>query len=973
MTASTTVAGIDARPESAAATGAARPSDVGILAMEVYFPATYVDQRDLEQFDGVPEGKYTKGLGQDEMSFTGDREDPNSIALTVVAQLLEKYRIDPQEIGRVEVGTETLVDKSKSTKTVLMQLFEPSGNTDIEGVTTVNACYGGTAALLNAVAWVESSAWDGRFAIVVATDIAVYARGPARPTSGCGAIAMLVGAHAPLVVESRTRATHASHIWDFYKPDPAHEFPTVDGRHSQSCYLRALDDCYLRFCDKNERLARDTKQQPFGVTSMDFAVFHSPYNKLVQKSFSRLFFLDARRRPTPLSDDDKLAPWKATPLEDTYTDRTLDLTTRELSDAVYRRMAQPCHAASKKVGNCYTASVYFNLANVVAQQGAALRGKRVLVFSYGSGSMASMFEIRAAEREGSDGRFSLATIAATLDIDTRLAKRTRRSAEDFSRYMDLREQFHGRKSVQPVQPVADLFPGTFYLEEIDDKFQRKYARKPTSDVDNNVAATAPAKQSSSAVSVYVSGVSVVLPGPTARRLSGGAALEQLLRGDNCIEQLPPQAVNDLLARGLVQLRKTRTNDGETTVQRCPVTAREQSIQVAAVARPVDLVAEYQLSPAIVDAMDDATRLAVAAGLDAMQRAGLVRGDGGDWRLPEPLRPSVGIVYATSYPCMHASMAEAARFYSQNDKYELDRKFLFRVLVLANAQLAQITGAQGPNIQSNGACAGMTQAIALAHDWLALQRCDRVVVVSSDVASSAELLPWIGGGFRVLGASSIAPTVETAALPFDARRNGMIVGGGAAAVVLESARAAPIVAPSMTAAAPLRQVRLLATRFVNSAYHGAAIDVQHVAQELSRLLDDVSTRFGISRELFATHGVYYSHETFTNASPTASCAYAEIQALRTALGPQLLPRLMITNTKGFTGHPMAVSFEDVAAVEGLRSGRVPPVANFKQHDTNLSETPLRLATTRETHYDHHYALRFAAGFGSQVAFTFYAVE
>lgn len=74
-----------------------------------------------------------------------------------------------------QVGTETLIDKSKSTKTVLMSLFEGSGNDDIEGVTSINACYGGTAALLNAVAWVESSGWDGRYAIVVAADIAVYA------------------------------------------------------------------------------------------------------------------------------------------------------------------------------------------------------------------------------------------------------------------------------------------------------------------------------------------------------------------------------------------------------------------------------------------------------------------------------------------------------------------------------------------------------------------------------------------------------------------------------------------------------------------------------------------------------------------------------------------------------------------------------------------------------------------------------
>ncbi len=63
----------------------------------------------------------------------------------------------------------------------------------MQGVDSLNACYGGTAALFNAVNWVESRAWDGRLALVVAADIAMYAAGPARPSGGCGSIAMLIG------------------------------------------------------------------------------------------------------------------------------------------------------------------------------------------------------------------------------------------------------------------------------------------------------------------------------------------------------------------------------------------------------------------------------------------------------------------------------------------------------------------------------------------------------------------------------------------------------------------------------------------------------------------------------------------------------------------------------------------------------------------------------------------------------------
>ncbi|KAG8938182.1 ATP-dependent 5'-3' DNA helicase hcs1, partial [Tulasnella sp. 424] len=161
-----------------------RPQNVGILAMEMWFPRRCISEEELEVFDGVPKGKYTIGLGQEYMAYIDDREDINSIALTTVSSLIKKYNIDPKSIGRLDVGTETIVDKSKAVKTVLMDLFVASGNTDIEGIDSKNACYGSTAALFNIINWIESSSWDGRNAILFAGDIAVYAEGGARPAGG---------------------------------------------------------------------------------------------------------------------------------------------------------------------------------------------------------------------------------------------------------------------------------------------------------------------------------------------------------------------------------------------------------------------------------------------------------------------------------------------------------------------------------------------------------------------------------------------------------------------------------------------------------------------------------------------------------------------------------------------------------------------------------------------------------------------
>eukprot|EP01023_Acetabularia_acetabulum_P060303 TRINITY_DN72480_c0_g1_i1.p1 TRINITY_DN72480_c0_g1~~TRINITY_DN72480_c0_g1_i1.p1 ORF type:complete len:153 (-),score=24.07 TRINITY_DN72480_c0_g1_i1:12-470(-) len=142
-------------------------NSVGILAIEVYFPQTFVSLQKLEEYDGVSAGKYTIGLGQRNMAFHGGNEDTVSMGLTVVDRLLTKYSVSPQQIGRLDVGSETPVDQSKSIKSYLMQYFEQHLVTDIQGCDHVNACYGGTQAFLDVCSWVMSPLWYGIFGVVV--------------------------------------------------------------------------------------------------------------------------------------------------------------------------------------------------------------------------------------------------------------------------------------------------------------------------------------------------------------------------------------------------------------------------------------------------------------------------------------------------------------------------------------------------------------------------------------------------------------------------------------------------------------------------------------------------------------------------------------------------------------------------------------------------------------------------------------
>ncbi|KAK0117749.1 3-hydroxy-3-methylglutaryl coenzyme A synthase [Cadophora gregata] len=408
----------------------ARPQNIGIKAIEIYFPNQCVAQVELEKFDGVSTGKYTIGLGQTNMSFCDDREDIYSFALTAVSNLLSKYKIDTNSIGRLEVGTETLLDKSKSVKSVLMQLF--GDNTNIEGVDNVNACYGGTNAVFNAVNWVESSGWDGRDAIVVAGDIALYAKGAARPTGGAGAVAMLIGPDAPVAFEAGLRGSYMQHTYDFYKPDLTSEYPIVDGHFSNRCYTEAVDACYKAYNKREQTL----KSIPNGVINgtnghtngeatdsktpidrFDYMTFHAPNCKLVAKSYARLLYNDFLTNPASSTFAEVPAELRDLDYEKSLADKVLEKTFMGLTKKRFAERVSPSILAPTNCGNMYSASVYSGLVSLLSTvDSASLQGKRVGVFSYGSGLASSLFSLKIVG--------STETIAKTLNLKERLDART---------------------------------------------------------------------------------------------------------------------------------------------------------------------------------------------------------------------------------------------------------------------------------------------------------------------------------------------------------------------------------------------------------------------------------------------------------------------------------------------------------------------------------------------------------------------
>ena len=104
------------------------------------------------------------------------------MALTVMQRLLHRCGVRTEEVGWLQVGSTSLLDRSKSTKTELMALVEAHGSATAEGVDAISDA----AALLGCVSWTQGVEWDGRWAVAVCSM----------------ALAMLVGPSATLCLQS---------------------------------------------------------------------------------------------------------------------------------------------------------------------------------------------------------------------------------------------------------------------------------------------------------------------------------------------------------------------------------------------------------------------------------------------------------------------------------------------------------------------------------------------------------------------------------------------------------------------------------------------------------------------------------------------------------------------------------------------------------------------------------------------------
>jgi acyl transferase domain-containing protein/NAD(P)-dependent dehydrogenase (short-subunit alcohol dehydrogenase family)/acyl carrier protein len=507
------------------------------------------------------------------------------------------------------------------------------------------------------------------------------------------------------------------------------------------------------------------------------------------------------------------------------------------------------------------------------------------------------------------------------------------------------------------------------------------------------------KSSLAPVDICITGASLGLPGVDG--VFSDSNVEHMLRGDVFISPIPANLRQEMVEKNITRLVKTEGGEGRFEY----IESTADVIKLAARAKEFDLIRDFGFPEERLAALDRVTKLAIGAGIDALRDAGIplvmrykttTKGTKlpDRWQLPDEIRDDTGILFTSAFPgydsyaqiitdfhkdrtlrerlkeleSLRATAGKSSDVITkeidqriaalkkeiEKHTYHFDRRFLFRVLSMGHSQFAEYIGARGPNTATNGACASGTQAIGLASDWIRTGRCKRVIIISADDITSDNLFGWFGSGFLASGSAATGEIVEEEATPFDRRRHGLIVGMGASAVILESMEAA-----RERGVRPICQV--LGSVVANSAYHGTRLDVKHIGHVMEKLVSEAEAEHGIDRYQIAPETVFVSHETYTPAR--GGSASAEVFALRHVF-KEATDQIVIANTKGATGHPMAVGIEDVVSVKILETGIVPPVPNFKEVDPELGNLNLAKGGA----YPVRYALRLGAGFGSQISMT-----
>ncbi len=458
----------------------------GIDDIAIYIPRLYMDASDFAEARGVDPVKLQKGLGISQMAMVDANQDPACLAANACLKVMQRNNLSPDDIGRLYVSTESSFDESKAMNSyvvgMLEQIYGPDTFEHCGGVETKFACVSGSYALYDNTNWIRAGESEGKYALVVVSDIAKYDLGSSgEMTQGAGALVLLLNDQPRLLsFDPRVTATSIKDEYDFYRPF-GKETPIVHGQYSNLLYMIQVRKALEAY--KKKALSTGLiKLEPDGtiLDHMDYINMHLPYSNMGKKALAYLVRHEWRQLPRwknilqhvgvpePVPKDPRgtiesiLADGEFMTKDQKFT--RLLTKTPEFQEIYESKLASSL-VASSMIGNLYTASLYLGFRSSLEfeyKKGIDLEGKRVGFGSYGSGSSAMVFSgtIQPGYKE----------IVRNMNLETEIGQRTRLTLVEY-------EKLH-ENMLTPSEPIVytkDEFVLVNVNTDIESRGERRYA------------------------------------------------------------------------------------------------------------------------------------------------------------------------------------------------------------------------------------------------------------------------------------------------------------------------------------------------------------------------------------------------------------------------------------------------------------------------------------------------------------------
>jgi 3-oxoacyl-[acyl-carrier-protein] synthase II len=342
---------------------------------------------------------------------------------------------------------------------------------------------------------------------------------------------------------------------------------------------------------------------------------------------------------------------------------------------------------------------------------------------------------------------------------------------------------------------------------------------------------------------------------------------------------------------------------------------------------------------LVNRMDRFTQYAMVASDEAIADAKL------DLEKVNKLR--VGVIWGAGIGGLETFQDEVLNFAAGDGTPRFNPFFIPKMIAdIAPGNISIKNGFMGPNYTTVSACASSANAIIDALNYIRLGHCDVVVTGGSEAAVTIAGM----GGFNAMHALSTRnESPETASRPFDATRDGFVLGEGAGAIILEDyehakARGAKIYA------------EVLGGGLSSDAYHMTAPHPEGIG--VIAVMKNCLENAGVKPEdvdHINTHGT---------STPLGDVA--ELKAIKEVFGSHA-KNININSTKSMTGHLLgaAGAIESIASILAMEYGIVPPTINHSVVDENI-DSELNLTLNKAQKREVKVAMSNTFGFGGHNA-------